>query len=90
MLYSCNWLEGTEQDPARGASRETRNIQAEMISVDEIDVGVSWRSEQHRIARGFADRGVGSRVLGTEIGLDFNDPSGEKLLGLPTNQKLAE
>lgn len=44
--------------------------------VGEVHVQVPWRAEHHLGARGRAPVGVTRRVLGTEVGLDLDDPTG--------------
>jgi hypothetical protein len=51
----------------------TRNVQAIVIAVDEIDVGVTGRSKQDRSAGGFAGEGVGRGIILSEVSLDLDD-----------------
>lgn len=44
-----------------------------MIAIDEIDVGIARRAEQHGIARGIAGGGVSSGIAGSEVSFDFDD-----------------
>jgi hypothetical protein len=55
----------------------TRDVGAEVSSVDEIDVGVAGWAEEDGVARGLSTVGVGSGIDGSEIGFGFDDASGE-------------
>lgn len=49
-----------------------------MNSVDEINVGMPGRPEEHRVSRSAACGGVGSGIAGPEIGFHFNNASREE------------
>jgi hypothetical protein len=52
-----------------------------VIAIDEINVGVARRSEEHGVAWGEAAIGVGARIDGSEVGFGFHDASGKHLRG---------
>ena len=48
-----------------------------MISVDEVDIGMTGRAEQHGVAQGGAGGRVSGGIFGAEVGFDFDDAGGE-------------
>ena len=48
-----------------------------MISVDEVDVGVTGRAEYYRVPRRAAGSSVRGGIFFTEISFDFDDACGE-------------
>jgi hypothetical protein len=71
-------LQGTEQHAARLALRLTRHVEAVVVTVDEVDVGVTGRPEQYRRPAGITRGGVSRRIILAEIGFDFYDATGEQ------------
>ncbi len=49
-----------------------------MVTVDEVDVGVTGRPEQYRRAARITRGSVSSRIILAEIGFDFYDATGEQ------------
>ncbi len=66
-------LEGADQNASGFAFGLTRDVQAVMIAVDEVDVGMTGRPEEHGVAGGIASGGVGSGVVFAEISFDFDN-----------------
>jgi len=61
-----------------------------MIAIDEIDVGVTGRSEQDRGAGSVAGGGVSGGIVLSEIGFDFDDAGGEMQRFRVAHQDFAE
>ena len=61
-----------------------------MIAVDEIDVGMTWRSEQDVVACRASRRRMGSGIAFAEIGFHFNDAGFEQLGAFTTYQDFAQ
>ncbi len=61
-----------------------------MIAVNEINVRVSGRTEEHHIARRAADGSVCGGIVGTQVGFDFDDASGEKFAALAAYENFAK
>lgn len=83
-------FEGAKEHTACNSAGQTRNIQTVVIAVDEVNVGEAGRTEENRITRGFADGGMGSHVLFTEIGLGLDNATGEDATSVAANEKLAQ
>jgi len=70
-------LEGADQDGASFAFGLTGDIEAIVIAVDEVDVGVPGRSEKNGGAGGVAGGGVGGGIEFSEVGFNFDDAGRE-------------
>lgn len=68
----------------------TRHVQAIVVAVDEVNVGVAGWSEQHRSAGGLADERVGSGVILSKVSLDLDDAASQARLSAVTHQHLAK
>src|SRR5690349_9014713 len=75
---------------ARYAIGQTGDIQAVMIAVNEIDVGVSRRTEKHVVARGAASGRVSGGVILAEVGFHFHNACRQELFPFPPNQQLTK
>src|ERR1700682_470281 len=61
-----------------------------MITVNEIDVRMTWGTEQHGIPRRPTASRVCGRVALPQISFNFPDPGGAQLPALPANQDFAQ
>jgi len=61
-----------------------------MISVDEVDIGMTGRAEQHGVAQGAAGGGVSGGIFGAEVGFDLDNTGGESYAGEFSDQDLAQ
>ena len=61
-----------------------------MISVNEVNVSVTGRTEQNSVAQGAARGGVRGRIVGAEIGFDLDDATGELRAFGVADQNLAQ
>ena len=72
-----HWFERAEQDSACLAIRFAGDIEAEVLTVDGVDVGVAGWTEQDGVSRRGAAMGMGCRVrrivVGTEVGFHLDD-----------------
>src|ERR1700680_4335975 len=77
-LESNQRFQGTEQDGARLALALTRHVEAVVVAVDEVNVGVTGRPEQYRRAFRITRGSVSGGIVLAEIGFDFDDATGEQ------------
>ncbi len=90
-FYQANQrFESAEKDGAGLAFPLARNVEAIVIAVDEINVGVAGRAEQDGGAGGVAGGGVGRGIALSEVGLNFDDAGRQERLLAVTHQDLAE
>jgi len=82
-------FERAEEDRSGLAFRLTGNIQAVVIAVDEIDVGVAGWAEENGGAGGIASSGVGGGIGFSEIGLNLDDAAEKGNFPVP-HEHLAE
>jgi hypothetical protein len=68
----------------------TGNIQAIVIAVYEIDVGISGRPEEDGSAGGVAGGGMGRGIALSEVGLDLYDAGRKIVLSRAAHQNLAQ
>ena len=87
---SKHWLHGAKQHAAGLAFRHAGNIQAVVIAVNEVHVGVSGRPEEDGIARSAAGVSVRRRIFGSEIGFVFDDTASEQRASFAADQQLAQ
>ncbi len=90
LFDSLDRLDGAKENTAGFAFRFTGNIEAIVITVDEIDVGKTGRAEENGIARGATRSGVGGRIILSEISLDFDDAGGKGCVFAGADEKFAE
>ena len=83
-------LDGAEKNSPGLAFAITRYVEAIVIAVDEINVGVAGRSEENRVARGLASIGVRGGIVLSEVSLDLDDPARQPPLPALPNQHLAQ
>lgn len=83
-------LEGANQNAARFAFWFAGDIEAIVIAVDEIDIGVAGRSEEDGGTGGVAGRGMGGRIIPAEVGFDFYDAGRKGASWCGANQQLAQ
>jgi hypothetical protein len=89
FFHAGEWFEGAEQDASSFAFRLAGDVEAVVISIDEIDISVAGRAEENGIAHGLTDRGVGGKVILAEISFDFDD-AGREGLWAGADQDLAK
>jgi len=77
-LEAADGLDGAQKDASGVVRGLATDVGAVMIAVDEIDVGVAGRPEEDGVARGLATVSVSTGVNGSEVGLGFDDASGEE------------
>ena len=83
-------FERAEKNGTGFAFALARHVEAIVIAVDEINVGVAGRAEQDRIAGGVACGGVGRGIVCSEVGLDFDDAGRQAQLSMAAHQHLAQ
>ena len=71
-------FQGAQQNGSGLAFGFAGDVEAVVISVDEVNVGVTRWSEQHCSTGGISGGGVGGGILLSEVGFDFYDASREK------------
>ena len=70
-------LQRAEEHAAGLAFPFARNIQAIVISVDEINISVAGRTEEYGVAKSASGGRMGGRVVFAEVGLNFDDAGGQ-------------
>lgn len=83
-------FEGAEEDASRLAIWKARDVETEVISIDEVDINVAGRSEEDGIAEGASGGRVGGGIVDTEIGFGLDDASSEDVLAVSANENLTE
>ena len=67
-----------------------RHVKAIMIAVDEVNIGVSGRTEQDCSAGSVAGGGVGRGIIFSEISLNFDDAGSQAQLSVVPHQHFAK
>jgi hypothetical protein len=70
-------LDGAQKHASCISFRHARKVKAIMHSVDEVDIGVTWRTEEHFVAGGLSGSRVGREVSFSKIDFKFNDSPGK-------------
>jgi 2'-5' RNA ligase len=79
-------VEGSDQHAAGFAIGLRHQVQALVHAVDEVDVGVSGRTEYHLRAGSYASSRMSREIFAAEVGFGLNDYAG----GAVVHQNLAE
>ena len=66
------------------------HIQAIVIAVDEVDIGMAWWPEQYRIAQSAPCGGMCGRIILAEIGFQLNDAGCDAYTVFPPHQDFSE
>jgi len=87
-----DWFQRADQHASCPAFRFARDVKTVMISIDEINIGASRRTKQHRSAGRVSCSRMCGRVLYAHVGFDFHDASCEASLPVieVPNQHLTE
>ncbi len=83
-------FEGAEKNAAGAALGFAGDVEAVVIAVDEVDVGVAGGAEEDGIAGGAAGGGVSCGVVFSEVGFDFDDAGGERIASAIADEDFAE
>ena len=83
-------IEGAEKNGTCFAFALTGHVQAVVVTVDKINVGIAGRSEQNGVAGCVAGGGVGGGIVLSEVGLDLDDAGHPTQLPVVTDQNLSE
>ena len=83
-------LEGAKEDAAGFAVWLAGDVEAIVIAVDEVDIGVARRAEKNGGAGGVASGGVSSEVVFSEIGFDFDNASREMEWAIVAEENFAK
>ena len=86
QLDSCNRFQRANQHAARRAFGLGHQVEALVHAVDEVDVGVAGRAEDHAGAIGQAARGMRRQVVPAQVGFGLDDDA----RGAPVHQDLAQ
>ena len=74
-------LESSQQDACPQSLALAADVCAEIPAVDEIQIGMSRRAEEHKISRCWSAMGVRCRighvVVRPKVGFDFDNPPGQ-------------
>jgi hypothetical protein len=83
-------FEGADQDASGLAFGFAGDIEAVVIAIDEIDIGVTGRAEEDGVAGGASDGGVGRGVVCAEISFHFDDAAREVNLLVGADEEFTE
>src|SRR5262249_35754204 len=83
-------FERTYQYASGAAFRLARYIQATIVSIDEIDIGVPRRAKQHSISQRAAGGRVRCQIALAKVCFNFYYPSGMNSPAFAAHQDLAE
>jgi len=72
FFHSGQGLQGAKEDRPGLALRFAGHVQAIMVPIDEVDVGMTGGTEEHGIAQGGTGGGMSGWIIGAEISFDFN------------------
>jgi hypothetical protein len=70
-------FQGSKENAPRQALRLARHIQAIMIAVDEVHIGMAGRTKYDCIAQSLAGGGMCGGISLAQVSFNFNDPSGQ-------------
>lgn len=90
LLDAGKWFEGAEKDAPRTSHGLAGNIQAIVIAIDEVNVGVAGWSENHGVSWRVACGGVGGWVINPQVGFNFNYAGSETRCVRPAYQDFSE
>jgi len=90
FVYAGERFEGAEQNASGFACGFAGHVEAVVIPVNEVDVGVTGWSEEHGSAGGVAGGRVGGGVVLAEVGFDFDDAGGAAVWSGVTDENFAQ
>ena len=70
-------LQGAEKDASSLSLGFAGDVEAVVVAVNEINIGVTGRAEQYGIAQSPAGGGVSRRIVEAEVSFDFHDAGSE-------------
>lgn len=76
-------LNCSNQDSTGGVFRFSDDIQTPVHAINEINIGIAWRSKHDFTALGLASEGVTGGVV-LSVGLDLQDAPGEDATAIKT------
>lgn len=83
-------LDGAEKNSTGFAVWQAGNIQAVVISINEIYISVARRAEDHLVPWRAPGGGMGGGVILAEVGFCLHDASGKNLAALATDHELPQ
>jgi len=83
-------FEGAEENGSGLALAFAGDVEAVVVAVDEINVGVAGRTEQDRGAGSIACESVGRGIVFPQVGFDFDDAGGDGKGAVAADKDLAE
>ena len=75
QIHSLERLDGPHEHGRRPTLRFRDKVQAVVHTVDKVHVGIAGRTEHDGISFRPAESSMGGQIVGTDVGLDFNDPA---------------
>ncbi len=69
-------LERAQEYTSGLSGRLSNQVQAVIHSIDEVDIGMTGRSEDHARAIGYAASRVRGKVVASKVGFGLDDPAG--------------
>jgi len=83
-------LNGPNKHCGRSPSRLAGQVEAEVVAVCEVDIGVPWLTEHHLVALRLPTIGVTGWVSGSPVGLGLNDDPGKPSSIHDSDEKLPQ
>ena len=90
LFDSAKRFQGAEEDASGATFGLAGDVEAVVIAVNEVDVGMAGSAEEDGVAQGFSGGGVGGRVFYAEVGFDFDDAGAEIGFGSLAHEDFAQ
>jgi hypothetical protein len=90
FLESGDGFKGTEEHAAGISLRHATDVQAKVISIDQVDVSVAGWAEEHGVACRDSGCAVGCGIRDAHVGLGFDDTASHNASPLTADQELAQ
>ena len=85
-----HWFHSAQKNASRKALRHTGNVQAIVITINKVHVGMTRGPEEDKIARGAPVVSVGGRIFFSKVGFIFNDAANEERPSFTADEQLAQ
>lgn len=85
-----HWFHRAQKNGSRKTLRHTGNVQAIVITINKVHVGMTRGPEEDKVARGAPNVSVGGRIFFAKVGFIFNDAASEKHPSFTADKQLAQ
>jgi hypothetical protein len=90
FLESGDGFKRAEEYAAGISFRHATDVQAKVISIDQVHVSIAGWAEEHGVACRDSGGAMGSGIGYAHVGLGFDDTAGHNASPLATDQELAQ